>query len=77
MFKTKILIAVSVLVLSTLACNALIPTAEPTSTMVVIVEPTLPPTQDTLPQSEASVPRISVEETMVALATGAATVVDV
>ena len=45
--------------------------------MVVIVEPTSPPSPDALPESEASVPRVGVEEAMVALAAGAALIVDV
>jgi 3-mercaptopyruvate sulfurtransferase SseA len=77
MSKTKILIAASAFILATLACNALVPSTGPTPTMVVIVEPTSPPTQDTLPKSEASVPRVSVEETRVALSAGAAIIVDV
>jgi len=43
----------------------------------VIVEPTFPPTQSNAPLSEASVPRVSIEETRVALAAGAAIIVDV
>ena len=79
MSKIKIPFAISILILATLACNALIPTAttEPTSTLVVIVEPTFPPTQSHLPATDADVPRVSVEETMVALAGGAAIIVDV
>ena len=80
MSKTKILLAISCLILATLACNALSPTtpnASPTSTMVVIVEPTFPPTQSGLPASEGAVPRVSIEETLTALAAGAAIIIDV
>ena len=87
MHKTRFLLAISGLLLASLACSTLLPAAEPTattmvnigptSTMVVIVEPTFPPTQSDLPASEAGVPRVSLEETLTALAAGAATVVDV
>ena len=87
MLKTKILLAISCLLLATLACNALSPATptvnasptspEPTSTMIVIVEPTFPPTKSNLPATEADVPRVTIEETMAAWAAGAATIVDV
>ncbi len=77
MHRTKILIAVSILMLVSLACNALVP-AEPTSTMVVIVEPTFP-TQPPpgLPATEDDVPRISLEQALTAYSAGAAIFVDV
>ena len=77
MHKRKILLAISCLILVTLACNSIRPAAEPTSTMVVIVEPTFPPSQSNLPATEAEVPRVSIEETLTALAAGAAIIVDV
>jgi len=75
--KTKIIPAISILVLATLACNALAPKAEPTATMVVILEPTFPPQPSDLPVTENDVPRVSLEEALVALNAGAAVIVDV
>jgi len=85
--KIKILLAISCLVLATLACSSLSPAtptlnASPTSpgatsTMSVIVEPTFPPTKSNLPATEADVPRVTIEETMAAWAAGAAIIVDV
>ena len=80
MSKTKIILAVSSLILTTLACNAfneLVPTSATPNPTYVIVEPTFPPTQSNAPLTEASVPRVSIEETKVALAAGAAIIVDV
>jgi 3-mercaptopyruvate sulfurtransferase SseA len=78
MSKTKFMLAFSLLLLVSLACNALLPTSEPTPTMMVIVEPTFP-TQapPDLPQTEADVPRASLEEALTAYAAGAAIFVDV
>ena len=77
MHRTKIFIAFSMMILVSLACNALVP-AEPTSTMVVIVEPTFP-TQPPpgLPATEDDVPRISLEQALTAYSAGAAIFVDV
>jgi len=79
MSKATIPFAISILILATLACNASVPTitAEPTATMVVIVEPTSPPQQAGLPATEAEVPRASIEEARVAIDSGAAIIVDV
>ena len=80
MSKTKIILAVSSLMLTTLACNAfneLVPTSATPNPTYVIVEPTFPPTQSDAPLTEASVPRVSIEETRVAIAAGAAIIVDV
>jgi len=60
-----------VLALTISACSAS-PRTEPT----VIVELTSPPA-DKLPQTEADVPRVTVEEAMTALNSGAAVIVDV
>jgi len=74
--KTKFLIVITILILSTLACNAL--TSNPqVSPTYVIVEPTFPPTEDNLPLTEAEVPRVSLEEALVAYSNGTATFVDV
>ena len=78
MQKTKFLLAFSILILVSLACNTLLPNAEPTSTMVVIVEPTFPtePPPE-LPATEDDVPRVSLEEALTAYAAGAAIFLDV
>ncbi|MCC7187313.1 MAG: rhodanese-like domain-containing protein [Anaerolineales bacterium] len=73
--KTKIFLALSVLLLAALACNALAPTAEPTS--VVILEPTNPSQPSGLPVTEADVPRVSLEAAYTAYTAGAAIIVDV
>jgi len=85
--KPKILLAVSMLLLASLACNTLLPTAEPpgtatafvepTSTMVVIIEPTVPVEEPDLPATEAEVPRVSLEQALTAYSAGAAVFVDV
>jgi len=77
MAKTKINLAISSLILATLACNAALPASEPTATLVVIVEPTFPLSQPDLPETDADVPRVSIEETLVAITAGAALIVDV
>jgi len=81
--KTNILFAVTILALAIQACSAPSPTTEPTlaptQTLVAtqIIEPvsTQPPAN--LPQSEAEVPRVSVEEAKAASDSGAAIIVDV
>lgn len=64
------------LVFSALACNSIMPvtlTAAPTQ-----FSPTkISPTQASLPQTEADVPRISVEEAKAALDSGEAIILDV
>lgn len=75
----QILSASLLLLLTSLACNALLPQAEPTSTSAPtqIIEPVFTQSSENLPQSEAEVPRISLEEAKAALESGAAVVVDV
>ena len=64
------------LVLSfTLAACSSAPT--PTPAMTVIVEPGNPSTPANLPQTEANVPRVTVEAALTALNSGAAVIVDV
>ena len=86
--KIRILLAVSMLLLATLACNTLLPaiespsgpatvSADPTSTLVVIVEPTFPVEEPGLPATEADVPRVSLEQALTAYSAGAAVFVDV
>ena len=76
MSKIKILIAISVLVLSMLACNALIPpqptnTPQPTFTS----QPAMPTAL--IPLTEDEVPRVSVEDAKAAFDSGSAIIVDV
>ncbi len=75
MKKRNLLVAFSILVLAALACNAALPQA---------AEPTIIPTQQQaqnqsggIPQTEADVPRISVEEAKAAFDSGQAIIVDV
>jgi len=90
--KIKILLAVSMLMVATLACNSLLSApatappsspatatlnADPTSTPVVIVEPTFPVEEPDLPRSEAEVPRVSLEQAFTAYSAGTAVFVDV
>jgi hypothetical protein len=76
MAKLKPFIVITLLILPALACNAL--TSNPTiSPTYVIVEPTFPPTQSNLPSTDADVPRVSLEEALVAHDSGAAVFVDV
>jgi hypothetical protein len=67
MSKTKIFSAFSVLMLALLACNALLP-AEPAPTF---------PSQPGLPATEDDVPRVPLEEALVAYSAGAAVFLDV
>ena len=64
-----------ILLALTLAACTSAPTATPP--MTVIVEPGNPPTPANLPQTEADVPRVTVEEAFAALNSGAAVIVDV
>jgi 3-mercaptopyruvate sulfurtransferase SseA len=79
MLKTKIIFAISALILASLACNALLPAASagPTSTPVVITEPTFPVQEPDLPVTEADVPRVPLEQALTAYTAGAAIFVDV
>ena len=74
MKKRNLLVAFSILVLAALACNASLPQTEPTTI------PTQPQTQNqpgNIPQTEADVPRISVEDAKIAFDSGQAIIVDV
>ena len=51
--------------------------ADPTSTMIVIVEPTSPVEEPDLPVTEAEVPRVPLEQALTAYNAGAAIFVDV
>jgi 3-mercaptopyruvate sulfurtransferase SseA len=70
-----ILLALAVLALVSLACNALIPLPE--SELTQTLEPVLTPTQGDLPLTDAEVPRVTIEEARAALASDAAILVDV
>jgi hypothetical protein len=81
--KIDILLLVTILVFAMPSCNASSPTAEPTivptQTLAAtqIMEPvsTQPPAN--LPESEAAVPRVSVEEVKATFDIGSAIIVDV
>jgi 3-mercaptopyruvate sulfurtransferase SseA len=79
--KTHILYALAILAFIIQACNAPTaePTAAPTQTLAAtqIIEPASTQPQANLPESEAAVPRVSVEEAKAALDSGAAIIVDV
>ena len=68
--RKNLLLLIIALTLS--ACSA-----APQSLPTVIVEPTSPPRTGNLPQTEADVPRVTVEEVLTALNSGAAVIVDV
>ncbi|MBC7879221.1 MAG: rhodanese-like domain-containing protein [Anaerolineales bacterium] len=77
MTKNKfILISFSTLLLATLACNSTLPQTGPTQSVISTLE--LPQGQDdSIPQSEGAVPRVTVEEAKAALDSGEAIIVDV
>jgi 3-mercaptopyruvate sulfurtransferase SseA len=77
MIKNKfIFIAFTSLLLATLACNSVLPQAEPTQPVISTLE--LPQGQDDdLPRTEAEVPRVTVNEAKAAYDSGAAIIVDV
>ena len=74
MKKRNLLVAFSILVLAMLACNASLPQTGPTTL------PTQPQAQNNnsqIPQTEAEVPRIAVEQAKAAFDSGQAIIVDV
>ena len=81
--KTNILLAATILAFAIQACSTPSPTTEPTiaptQTLVAtqIIEPVSTQTQANLPESEAAVPRVSVEQAKAAFDSGAAIIVDV
>jgi hypothetical protein len=88
MKRTKhILLAVFVLILASLACNAVLPQAEPTSVPTQVPTRVLVPTQVTepastqpaasLPQTDAQVSRVPPDQAKTALDRGDAIIVDV
>lgn len=77
MKKTNVLLGVILLAFTALACNALLPQTGPASTPIGIFEPIFTRSPGNLPQTEAEVPRVSVEEAKAALESGEAVIVDV
>ncbi len=75
MKKRNLLVAFSILVLAALACNASLPqAAEPT---IIPTQPQVQNPNGSIPQTEADVPRISVEDAKAAYDSGQAIIVDV
>ena len=72
-FLFVILVAVSILS----ACSAQPTQAQPPSAPATVLEPALTQSSGDLPQTEAEVPRVSLEEAKAALDSGAAVIVDV
>lgn len=70
-----VLCAILILVLATLACNALSPQSAPNPTQ--IIETQLTESAGNVPLTEADVPRVTTEEAKAALDSGAAVIVDV
>ena len=82
-----ILLAIFILILASLACNALLPQTEPTSVQTAVPTQILIPTQITelvptqpqanLPQTDAEVSRVPVDQAKAALDSGDGIIVDV
>ena len=82
-----ILLATLILLLTSLACNALLPQTEPTSAPTLEQTPILVPTQITeaastqppanLPETDAQVPRVPPDQAKAAFESGDAVIVDV
>ena len=72
--RQKLFWLLVLLALTIAACSSAPTTTPP---MTVIVEPGNPSTPANLPQTEADVPRVSVDEAFAALNSGAAVIVDV
>lgn len=83
--KTKIFFVLAVSILFIVSCSpaaspatpATVPAIVPTIVPTGIVENTSPPSQSGIPLTEAEVPRVSVEDTVAAIQSGEAIVVDV
>lgn len=74
----NILFAISVLTLAILACNSFLPEAGPAIAATQAQGPSITKQpQGDIPQTEAGVPRISVEEAKAAFDSGEAIIVDV
>ena len=77
MQKTKIILAISFIILVTPACNALLPLPNADSEPTQIIEPVFTQSQGNIPQTEDAVPRVTVEQAKAAVDSGAAVIVDV
>ena len=75
--KKDNLFVISLIVLALSACSAQPTQAQPTSAPTTIIEPVFTQPSGDLPQTEAEVPRVSIEEAKVAFDSGAAIIVDV
>lgn len=81
--NTEIILALSILLLATLACNSVLPQTEPAASpapTLDLPQPTfVSPTQSQqeLPLTEADVPRVTVEDAKLAFDNGEAIIVDV
>jgi 3-mercaptopyruvate sulfurtransferase SseA len=75
--KRKFLIAIAIVALTILACNAELPQSNPTLSPTQPVVSAQTQTQTNLPQTEADVPRVSVEDAKAAFDSGEAVIVDV
>jgi 3-mercaptopyruvate sulfurtransferase SseA len=75
----KNLLVITILLLATIACNAALPQTDPAfvPTQPIISTLELPQGQGTIPQTEAGVPRVSVEDAKAAFDSGEAIIVDV
>ena len=75
--RYNLFLAIVVLGLAASACSALLPLPAEESTPTQIIEPGVTQPQGNIPQSEAAVQRVTVEEARAALDSGAAVIVDV
>ena len=73
--KINFLLFMVVLISATIACNTTSPQTAPTQPVISTLE--LPQGQNNIPQSEAGVPRVTVEEAKAALDNGETIIVDV
>jgi len=73
---TRILLAITFLLIASLACNSVLPSAEPTAYVPPVSQEQNNPAAPIL-QSEDQVPRISVEQAKAAFDSGQAIIVDV
>ncbi len=74
MIKTRILIVIPLLLLSALACNALIPLPDSNSAPTQVSEPY---SNSEVPLTEAEVPRVTAEDAKAAFDAGEVIIVDV
>jgi len=78
MRKMGLLLVAAFLTLVIISCNFTAAADEPEPAVTVIIEPTsVSPQNNKTPLSEADIPRVSLEEALAALQSGAAVVVDV